>query len=168
MEGMLTRAPAAVEESPADDLDGLAGLALEYRARSVRFINGRPAVGQGAGPISGLEAAETVLWFSSRIYFTTTRALVGKALTAAGQPNRSEDASLSAGQALVAVDRSRAALQQLQGEEDERRTLVALLDAIALGIGQRFPGTVRQKETLPRATSYKKGARLISEAGSQE
>jgi hypothetical protein len=165
---MLSRASAAGDEPPADDLDELAGLALQYKDRSARFINARPSAGQGPrkpGDVRG--AAETVLWLSSRIYFMTTRALVGKALAAAGGRQRGEDASISAGQTLAAVDRSRAVLQQLQGEDDERQALVALLDAIALGIGQRFPGTNRVTVTLTGGP-YKRRARLIPEAGSQK
>lgn len=165
---MLSRASGAVDKTPADDLDELAGLALAYRDRSARFINARLPAGQGPpkpGDVPG--AAETVLWLSSRIYFMTTRALVGKALAAGGGRERGEDASISAGQTLAAVDRSRAALQQLQGEDDERRALVALLDAIALGIGQRFAGTNRVTVTLTGGP-YKRKARLIAEAGSQK
>ena len=104
--GMLSRASGAVDKTPADDLDELAGLALAYRDRSARFINARLPAGQGPpkpGDVPG--AAETVLWLSSRIYFMTTRALVGKALAAGGGRERGEDASISAG--LRPRDRAR-------------------------------------------------------------
>jgi hypothetical protein len=159
-QGVLPRAPAAVEEIQADDLDALAGLALDYRARSVRFITARAEAGHGIRQMDGaLKAAETVLWFSSRIYFMTTRALVGKALTAAGQPHRDEEASISAGQTLVAVDRSREALQQLADTDDERRVLIALLDAIARGIEERFASA------RPRVAEERTGSRLLVPGG---
>ena len=133
------RAPkaASVETRPTDDLDTLAGLALEYTTRSARFLTTRSAA------LIALRtrdpAAEAVLWFHSRIYFLTTRALVGNALAAAGTTDREADASRCAAQTLVAADRSRAALRQLQGHDVERGVLVALLDAIARGIEERFP-----------------------------
>jgi hypothetical protein len=148
---MLSRATAAVDTPPADESDALAAMALEYRARSARFVSTRSAPVPEAGTLDARSAAaDIVLWFHSRIYFTTTRALVGKALTAAGQPDRGEDASISAAQTLVAVDRSRAALQQLPDEGDERRALVALLDAIAGGIRERFPRARKYASTSAR------------------
>lgn len=171
---MLTREPGAVEGAPTDELDALAGLALEYATRSVRFITARSAAVPAVGPMDARPAAaETVLWFHSRIYFTTTRALVGKALTAAGRLDRGEDASLCAGRTLVAIDRSRAALQQLPGEELERGALVALLDAIARGIEERFPrarsfaslSSRRQPDAGPNRTQDRATARRTSVQG---
>ena len=135
---MLARAPAIVR-TPTEGQDPLAGLALEYSARSARFIAARSATAPAVGPTDARPAAaETVLWFHSRIYFTTTRALVGKALAAQGALDRREDANRCARQTLVAVDRSRAALEQFTEQDVERGALVALLDAIALGIEERF------------------------------
>jgi len=150
--GMLPRASVAVDQAPADETDALAALALEYRSRSARFVSARAAAIPEAGTLDDARsaAADIVLWLHSRIYFTTMRALVGKAVTAAGRRDRGEEASLCAGETLVAIDRSRAALQQLPDVDDERRVLVALLDAIALGIGRRFPGAGGQKVTLGR------------------
>ncbi len=149
--GMPSPASAAVGKTPADECDALAALALEYRTRSVRFITARLAVVPEAGPPEVRPAAAgIVLWFHSRIYFTTMRALVGKAVSAAGRPDRREDACVCAGETLVAVDRSRAALQQLPDGDDERRALVALLDAIARGIEERFPRPAQQKSRVSR------------------
>jgi hypothetical protein len=140
---MLPRTSAAVDLAPADESEALAALALEYRSRSARFVSVRTAAVAGAGTVdSRLAAAHIVLWFHSRIYFTTMRALVGKAVTAAGRADRGEDASLCARVTLVAVARSRTALQQLPDDDDERQTLVRLLDAIARGIEERFPTSV--------------------------
>src|SRR5688572_15598843 len=102
---------ANVETRPTDELDPLAGLALEYATRSVRFLATRSA----AVAASSVDAAaETILWLHSRIYFMTTRALVGDALAGNGGEVRREDANVCAEEVLVAVERSRAALAQIR------------------------------------------------------
>src|SRR5688572_26056734 len=86
--GMRAPKAGSVATSPPEELDPLAGLALEYTTRSVRFITTRSA----AMAASSMDAAaETVLWLHSRIYFMTTRALVGDALAGNGSDVRRED-----------------------------------------------------------------------------
>jgi hypothetical protein len=127
--------PAA---APGSD-DALARLALDYTTRSVRFIKARSAeqIPDWPGDLRPTPE-ETVLWFHSRIYFKTMRALVGKALIAAGAAERFEDPRVCAKQAVIAIDRSRAALRHLRGDDVERTALMELLDEIALGIEERF------------------------------
>jgi hypothetical protein len=152
---MVTRAPARSEETstgewqspagrptpaaPHASDEALARLALDYATRSVRFINARSADQISDWPVDLRPTpAETVLWFHSRIYFKTMRALVGKALTAAAAADRFEDPRVCARQTLIAIARSRAALTHLRVDDVERTALVELLDEIALGIEERF------------------------------
>jgi hypothetical protein len=136
--------------------DRLAAVALEYATRSMRFIATRSAAFR-AGPTECRSPSEIVLWFHSRIYFTTTRALVGKALASSGNQDRHKEAHICARQTLVAVDRSRAALATF-ADDDDRRTLEALLDAIALGIEKRFP----QARAFPRVGNKEKRRRQVT------
>jgi hypothetical protein len=138
---MLARALVAANDAVRDESDALAGLALAYRARSARFVAAGPMAAAGVAPADGQTAAADIVWrFHSCIYFTTMRALVGKALADAGNSDRRDDANVWAGQALAAIEQSRAALQRLRDEGDEHRALVALLDAITRGIDERFSG----------------------------
>ena len=140
--GMRAAKAATVETRPTDEPDPLAGLALEYTTRSVRFLTTRSAA-LAASPEDA--AAETILWLHSRIYFMTTRALVGDALAGNGSALRREDANVCAEEVLVAVERSRAALAQIRTPETECEALVTLLDGISSGMEARFPCVARRR-----------------------
>jgi len=130
-------AATPVERRSIADDDSLAGIALEYSRRSQEFA--RSATMAARRPARREPPPdEALLRFRSRIYFKTTRALVGYRLTAAGMAQWCADARTCAGQTLACIDRSRAALTQFS-EGDERHALTALLDAIARGIEARFP-----------------------------
>jgi hypothetical protein len=129
--------PLADRASHPADVDdaGLVAMALEYRTRSVRFVQScSPVCPRGAGA----HPREVVLQFHSAIYFQTTRAVVGRALAASGMPSRREDALACAAQALISVRRSRLALLRFP-DGDERRSLVALLDRLSRRLDQGFP-----------------------------
>jgi hypothetical protein len=128
------------------DDDSLAGLALEYSRRSRAFVQSafaeatadRSDASIGNPVVPKPTPSEVILRFHSRIYFKTTRALVGYRLAASGMADRGADANTCAGQTLACVDRSREALVQFP-DGDERRALAGLLDTIACGIEARFP-----------------------------
>jgi hypothetical protein len=104
-----------------------------------------------SGPTPSPE--EVVLWHHLRIYLKLTRALVAKerlgepkarlALPRSDSgPDRAlEEINGSAKLTLVAVQRSRKALQQLRKSAagDTASTLVALLDRLERGLDERFP-----------------------------
>src|SRR5688500_8381168 len=90
--------------APGGD-DALARLALDYATRSARLIKARSAEQGPDWPADRRPTpAETVLWLHSRVYFKTMRALVGKALLAAGAADRFEDPRVCAKQAVIAID----------------------------------------------------------------
>jgi hypothetical protein len=120
----------------ADDM--VVARALEYATRSIRFVEVETAVEPEGSPGAGPTPAAVVLRFRSRIYFKTTRALVGRALTANGRPEWYADASTCATQALAGIARSGAALTQFP-DGAERAALLRLLDLVRLEIERRFP-----------------------------
>jgi hypothetical protein len=111
-------------------------MALEYRTRSA-------SLAERSGPMSGRRTArrsprDIVLQFHSAIYFQTTRAVVGRALAASGMAARGPDATACAAQALAHARRSRRALLRL-ADDDERRSLVVLLDRLSRHLEDLFP-----------------------------
>jgi hypothetical protein len=120
--------------------DRLATLALHYATRSARLVRAPRSAAMGSAPPGRPTPAQVVLWFHSRVYFKTTRALVGKALADAGISHWRAEASICAGQALLAIARSRHVLERWPDADGECRDLIALLDAIADGLRDQFPG----------------------------
>ena len=84
---------------------------------------------------------EVALWYHLRIYTKVTRAIITRERVMKGLPSRGEDAVGCAKLALVAVQRSRRALQQLRTDATASTVdqLVASLDQIERGIDERFP-----------------------------
>jgi hypothetical protein len=154
----FNREIAAVEGAPSDELDArvadgaeaaamqtsdrLAGVALEYAIRvSMAFqsrgvgaaAERRPAAG-GPGP------EQVLLWYRVRIYQRLLRALLAREGKGPGGV-RMDDALGSAKLVLVAVQKSRIALEALRDRQGaEIGDLAVLLDEIERGLDQRLPG----------------------------
>lgn len=152
----FTRDISAIDGSPTDELDAiaaggtraaelsttdpLAGLAEQYAMRASVFL-GRLASIQLPAPAHPTAPSpfDVVLWFHVRISLKVSRAIVGAALTAAGRLERTQDAEGCAKLALIAIDRSRRALLQLPGADDEIAKLLSTLNALDRGVRARFP-----------------------------
>jgi hypothetical protein len=155
-------APAAVSDrrrssvDPAAD-DALVSVALDYATSSGGFVErcraSVPASSQQAWPAPH----DVVLRFRSRIYFKTTHALVGLALTASGTLRRRGDADACAARVLAYAARSRTALAQFPNGDD-RRALLAMLDAIVHGLEERFPDARELSHLAPVAAAAERNA----------
>jgi hypothetical protein len=154
----FTRAVAEVEGTSTPELDalvahGAAGAGMETSDRLAAIACDYAAhVAMGFAPIAllvanapvrpgGPEPEEVLLWYHVRIYLRTVRALVAREGRAPGG-DRTEDAIGSAKLVLVAVRKSRAAVEALQAREpaDDFTDLLSLLDALEHGLDERFPG----------------------------
>jgi hypothetical protein len=153
----FTRDVAAVEGVPTYELDALvsgnadqsamstadplAGVALAYAthvAGAVIFDHLPPA----RKPAGWMPSPHEVLrWHHVRIYLRLVRALVARARMAGGLPIAPDDPAGSAKYVLVAIARSRAALERLRGAAgtDAIDKARALLDEIEHGVDERFP-----------------------------
>ena len=130
------------EASGMQTSDRLAGLALEYAVRIRTNLGAAAALMTANAPPTpgGPRPEEVLLWYHVRIYMRLVRALVAKEGKGPGGI-RLDDALGSAKLVLVAVQKSRAAIQRLQQQGgDDMRELMPMLDALERGIDERFPG----------------------------
>lgn len=81
-----------------------------------------------------------MLWYHVRIYLRLVRALVARERRAPGG-NRMEDANGSAKLVLVAIQKSRAAIERMQANEpaEDFTGLTSALVTLERGIKERFP-----------------------------
>ena len=153
----FTRALAAAEGTATQELDALlaqgaqgggfrtsdplAQTALEYALAVSMWLVLSPEELRSRRRGSSPGPEEVVLWFHLRIYLKLTRALVTRQRVLAGLSVLHEDAVGCAKLTLVALQRSRRALAQLNtGAASPTVTpLVGLLDVIEKGIDDRFP-----------------------------
>ena len=153
----FTRALAAVEGIGTPELDAL----LENPARTAPFRTKDPLAHTALEYALGLSMwlvmspeelaqrrrggspgpEEVLLWFHLRIYLKLSRALVTRERVLKGLTARNEDAIGCAKLTLVAVQRSRKALQQLRTEATAATAdpLLGCLDTIERGVDERFP-----------------------------
>ncbi len=150
------------ERALAMDIDiesdeALAGAALTYAARSARFVNAtRPPVAADAGAKASPAPRDVVLRFHTTVYARTVRALVGRALTAAGREAWAAEADACAAQALSCAARSREALTRYP-ESEGRTGLILLLEEIVQQLAGRFPAAVAWRtRCLERAADGRK------------
>lgn len=125
-------------EVDTDADQALATLALDYARRSPRYVERVRRRGAGVPRSRALAPADVILRHRSSIYFRTTRALVGRALAAAGRRAWANEAHSSAARAISCSLRSHDALGQY-AQDEERDALVGLLDAVMRGLIDRFP-----------------------------
>ncbi len=121
--------------------DPLAGVALDYARRvAIGFAPIAELVARAPVRRSGPEPVEVVLWYHVRIYLRLVRALVAREGRAPGG-NRMEDANGSAKLVLFAIQKSRAAIEQMQSHEpaDDFTDLTSTLITLERGIEERFP-----------------------------
>ena len=121
--------------------DPLAGEALEYALRvSIGFAPIAELVTRAPIRRSGPEPPEVLLWYHVRIYLRLVRALVAREGRGPGR-NRMDDANGSAKLVLVAIQKSRAAIAQMQANEptDDFTALMMALVTLERGIEERFP-----------------------------
>ena len=144
---------AGAEATGMQTSDPLAGVALDYAVRIATGLRPIRSPIASASVPAGLRCdehrppgpgtprpEEVLLWYHVRIYLRLVRALVAKEGNGPGGI-RLDDALGSAKLVLVAVQKSRAAIQRLQQQGgDEMRELMPMLDALERGIDERFPG----------------------------
>jgi hypothetical protein len=121
--------------------DPLAGEALDYaRQVAIGFAPIAELVARAPIRRSGPEPEEVLLWYHVRIYLRLVRALVAREGRGPGG-NRMEDANGSAKLVLVAIRKSRAAIEQLHANEptDDFSALLSTLVTLERGIEDRFP-----------------------------
>jgi hypothetical protein len=121
--------------------DPLAGAALNYAQQiAIRFVPIAELVARAPIRRSGPEPEEVLLWYHVRIYLRLVRALVARERSGPGG-NRMEDANGSAKLVLVAIQKSRAAIEQLQahGPADDFTDLTSTLVTLERGVEERFP-----------------------------
>jgi hypothetical protein len=153
----FTRAVAAAEGTATPELDALLEAPAQAAGFSTRDPLARTALEYALGVSMwlvlspeelrrlrrGQEPApeEVVLWFHLRIYMKLTRALVTRERMRKRLTARREDAPGCAKLTLVAVERSRRALQQLRtgANASTVNPLLGCLDALERGIDERFP-----------------------------
>jgi len=150
----FTRDVSAVEGTTTEELDALlasrpgrpsiqtsdplAETAWEYSVSAAVFLTPfMPQVARARSPAGQPGAAEIVAWHHLRIYMRVFRALVARERRGASD----EDAMGCAKAVLVAIKRSRAALQALRSKAGGETidALVSKLDAIERGLDERFP-----------------------------
>ncbi len=117
--------------------DPLDDMAAEYAFHALRFLERRhwmPPVQPGPQP----SALDVVAWYHGFVSMKLGRALMS---AARGSAERMMDANGCAKAVLVGIDRSRAALRRLRGEDDERRvaSLLDRLERLRSAIEDRFP-----------------------------
>ena len=85
---------------------------------------------------------DVLAWYHQFLAMRASRALVATARADRGIPGERVDAEGSAKIALIAIDRSRAALARLAGGKHDRicRHLARMLDTLATGLEARIPG----------------------------
>lgn len=121
--------------------DPLAGAALDYTQQvAIGFAPIAELVARAPVRRSGPEPEEVVLWYHVRIYLRLVRALVAREGRAPGG-NRMEDANGSAKLVLVAIQKSRAAIERMQANEpaEDFTGLTSALVTLERGIEERFP-----------------------------
>jgi hypothetical protein len=121
--------------------DPLAGAALDYAQQvAIGFAPIAELVARAPVRRSGPEPEEVVLWYHVRIYLRLVRALVAREGRAPGG-NRMEDANGSAKLVLVAIQKSRAAIERMQANEpaEDFTGLTSALVTLERGIEERFP-----------------------------
>jgi hypothetical protein len=129
------------EASGMQTSDPLAGVALEYAVRVAVGLRPIASMVVAEPPTSGNPLPEEVLlWYHVRIYMRLVRALVAKAGKGPAGV-RMEDALGSAKLVLVAIHKSRAAVECLQRRDGgEIGELLPILESLERGIDERFPG----------------------------
>jgi hypothetical protein len=154
----FTRDIAAIEGTPTAELDALAvrgagaegmqtsdplaGIALDYAVRIATGLQPTALVIVNEPPTPGSPRPEEVLrWYHVRIYLRLVRALIAKEGRGPGGI-RMEDALGSAKLVLVAVQKSRAALERLLRRQtgEDLIDAMSMLDSLERGIDERFPG----------------------------
>lgn len=142
----------------------LAATARDYATRSACFVTdavptcSMATISTASPPPKSAVASakEVVLRFHSTIHFKTTRALVGRALTAGGKVAWAVDAASCAAQVLSCGDRSRDALARYE-QSNERDVVMRLLAEILRHVAWRFPAAVAWRDDcLRRATTGQK------------
>ena len=121
--------------------DPLAGAALDYAQQvAIGFAPIAELVARAQVRRAGPEPEEVVLWYHVRIYLRLVRALVAREGRAPGG-DRMEDANGSAKLVLVAIQKSRAAIERMQANEpaDDFTGLTSALVTLERGIEERFP-----------------------------
>jgi hypothetical protein len=121
--------------------DPLAGAALEYAQRvALGFAPIAELVARAPVRRSGPEPEEVLLWYHVRIYLRLVRALVAREGRGPGG-NCMEDANGSAKLVLVAIQKSRAAIERMRAREptDDFTDLMSALVTLERGIEERFP-----------------------------
>ncbi len=121
--------------------DPLAGAALDYAQQvAIGFAPIAELVARAPVRRSGPEPEKVVLWYHVRIYLRLVRALVAREGRAPGG-NRMEDANGSAKLVLVAIQKSRAAIERMQANEpgEDFTGLTSALVTLERGIEERFP-----------------------------
>jgi hypothetical protein len=123
--------------------DPLAGIALDYALRVALGLRSVASVIADAPPAQAArhpQPEQVLLWYHARIYLRLVRALVAREGKTSGGV-RMEDALGSAKLVLVAVQKSRAAVECLQRRDGhESGDLLTMLDTLERGIDERFPG----------------------------
>jgi len=126
---------------PADE--GLLLLASQYAVGAGFLLTKagwRPPASGTFGRSPGPQ--DVLAWYHQFLAMRASRALVAAARADRGIPGEREDAEGSAKIALIAIDRSRAALERMAGGRHGRicRHLVGMLDKLATGLEVRIPG----------------------------
>lgn len=138
LDALVAHGPAATGMQTSDPL---AGVALDYALRVAIGLRSVVSIMSAAPPSAGHpQPEEVLLWYHVRIYLRLVRALVAKEGKGPGG-GRMDDALGSAKLVLVAVQKSRAAVECLQRRDsDDLSELLTMLDALERGIDDRFPG----------------------------
>jgi hypothetical protein len=91
--------------------------------------------------LEGPTAYEVFAWYHQLIPSKVYRALASRAAAVRGEPSGAVDARASAKTALIGIDRSRAAIQAMQQEDDDARLdeMAAHLRRLGRELEARFP-----------------------------
>ncbi len=138
LDALVAQGPEAAGMQTADPL---AGIALDYALRVAIGLRSVVPVMAAGPPAAGQpQPEEVLLWYHVRIYLRLVRALVAKEGKAPGGV-RMDDALGSAKLVLVAVQKSRAAVECLQRRDrDDLSELLTMLETLERGVDERFAG----------------------------
>ena len=136
--------PAAVKiPALTEPLARIERMGRQYRLAAARYLSSRPDAPElSRRRQSGQPTALDVLaWYHRLIPTKVFRALVSTAQAAEGEPDRAEDATISARIALVSIDKSILALAELATEDDDVRIdhLRMLLRQLGRVVEAQFP-----------------------------
>jgi hypothetical protein len=136
-------APGSRADTPeAAPVHPLEFLARHYAQQTAGFLLSLPSPPPSSRPPSPLEV---IAWFHVLIVTKTHRALDSHREALTEVPEMLSDALGSAKVALIGIDRSLAAWQQVALEDEDARiaALIEVLQALRTGIEIRFPGARR-------------------------